>query len=130
MIKVVLADDEELVRQFLKNVIQSLSFQVVAEVEKGNELLSVMEETQPDMLFLDINMPNLTGIEFLENYGFKFPQTCIILLTSVSLMSLVGESSISNVQCFLRKDTPMEEMIESIKQTWANFTSLNIETGE
>lgn len=130
MVKVVLADDEEFVRLFLKKVMQSLSFQVVEEVEKGDELLSVVERTQPDMLFLDIDMPNLTGIEFLQKYAFRFPQTCIVLLTSSCLTTLIGETSISNVQCFLKKGTPIEEMIEIIKQAWGNFTKLNIEIGE
>lgn len=130
MVKVILADDEEFVRHFLKNVMQELSFQVIAEVEKGDELLSVMEEQHPDMLFLDINMPNLTGIEFLQKYAYKFPETCIVLLTSSSIMALIGETSLSNIQCFLKKDTTVEEMIESIKQTWANFTKLKIEIGE
>jgi DNA-binding NarL/FixJ family response regulator len=121
MVRVVLADDEEFVRHFLKSVMQSLSFQVVAEVDKGDEVISVMEETQPDILFLDINMPNLTGIEFLKKYASRFPNTCIIMLTSASLMTLIGEPSLSDVECFLRKDTPVEEMIESIKQTWINF---------
>lgn len=130
MVRVVIADDEEFVRLFLKKVMHSLSFQVVEEVEKGDELLSIMEKTQPDMLFLDIDMPNLTGIEFLQEYASRFSQTCIVLLTSSSLTKLIGETSISNVQCFLKKGTPIEEMIETIKQAWANFTKLNIEIGE
>lgn len=121
MVKVVLADDEEYVRYFLKSIMKFLSFEVVAEVEKGDELPLVMKETQPDILLLDINMPNLTGVEFLQQYGTQFPQTCIIILTSVSLMTLIGEASISGAKCFLKKDTPIEEMIKAIEQTWANF---------
>lgn len=121
MVKVVLADDEEYVKCFLRIVMDSLSFEVVAEVERGDELPEVMEQTQPDMLLLDINMPNLTGIEFLKKYAAKFPQTCIIVLTSISLMDLIGEDSLSGASCFLRKGTPVEEMTKAIDQAWVEF---------
>lgn len=121
MVKVVLADDEEYVRSFLKTVMKHLSFDVVAEVEQGDELPSVMEKTQPDLLLLDINMPNLTGIEFLKQYASRFPKTCIIILTSASLMTLIGEESMASAACFLRKGTPLGEMINAIEQAWTEF---------
>lgn len=127
MVKVVLADDEVFVRNCLKIVIDSLSFEVIAEVEKGDELPAVMKKTQPDILLLDINMPNLTGIEFLQKYASQFPKTCIIILTSVSIMTLMGEASVSGAKCFLRKDTPIEEMTEAIEQTWTMFKKENIQ---
>lgn len=121
MAKVLIADDEEYVRFFLRTILEPLSFDIVGEVENGNDLLSTMESTLPDILLLDINMPNLTGVEFLQKYGHKFHKTCVIILTSVSLMSLVGEKSISGVQCFLSKNTPVKDMISAIEQTWEEF---------
>lgn len=121
MTRVVIADDEEFVRYFLRTVMDSLSYDVVAEVEKGDELVSVMEEQYPDLLLLDINMPNLTGLEFLKDYAFNFPQTCIIILTSATSAALVNEASAKGAKCFLRKDTPIEKMVAAIKQTWTDF---------
>lgn len=121
MVKVVLADDEEFVRLFLRSVMQSLSFQVVAEVDKGDEVFSVMKRTNPDILLLDINMPNLTGIEFLRKYSQEFSKTCIIILTSASSFDIVEEASREGVNCFLRKDTPIEQMIQAIEKTWLTF---------
>ena len=125
MTKVVLADDEEFVRYFLITVMQSLSFDVVAEVEKGDELLKVMNEHQPDILLLDINMPNFTGTEFLKEHAFKFPNTCIIILTSSASAKLISEATIAGARCFLRKDTAIEKMIEAIKNTWIEFKEEN-----
>lgn len=121
MVRVVLADDEEYVKCLLRIVMDSLSFEVVAEIERGDELPEIMAQTQPDILLLDINMPNLTGIEFLKRYASKFPQTCIIVLTSMSLMDLIGEDSLSGASCFIRKKTPVEDMIKTINQTWMEF---------
>lgn len=121
MVKVVLADDEEFVRYFLKSVMESLSFEVVAEVEKGDNLLQVMCSQQPDILLLDINMPNLTGIEFLQQHALDFTNTCIIILTSSASAKLISQSSVAGARCFLRKDTAIEKMIEAIETTWNEF---------
>ena len=121
MVKVVLADDKEFVRYFLKSVMESLSFEVVAEVEKGDELLQIMHQQQPDILLLDINMPNLTGIEFLQQHALEFPNTCIIILTSSASAKLISETTVAGARCFLRKDTAIEKMVEAIKRTWIEF---------
>lgn len=121
MVKAVLADDEEFVRLFLKTVMSMLSFNVVAEVEKGDEVYSVMKSTKPDILLLDINMPNLTGIEFLKRYSKEFPNTCIIILTAANTFEAVEEASAKGASCFIRKDTPVEQMVSIIEKTWSKF---------
>lgn len=121
MPKVIIADDEEYVRSFLNSLLTTLDFDIAAEVEDGGKLLDAMNQHQPDILMLDINMPNLTGIEFLKLYASKFPKTCIIILTSAALTTLIGEDSLALAQCFLRKDTPVEEIINSIKNAWEEF---------
>lgn len=121
MVKVVLADDEEFVRLFLRTVVSMLSFNVVAEVEKGDELRAVMKDVQPDILLLDINMPNLTGLEFLKRYAREFPHTCIIILTTANTFSAVEEATNKGASCFIRKDTPVEQMVSLIEKTWLQF---------
>lgn len=118
MARVVLADDEEFVRYYLKTVMETMSYDIVAEVEKGDELVDVMNDYQPDILLLDVNMPNLTGTDFINQYADDFPQTCIVILTSASY---VDNESLKNVSCVLRKDTPIDEMISSIEEAWNNF---------
>lgn len=121
MVKVVLADDEEFVRLFLKTVMSMLSFNVVAEVEKGDEVYAIMARTKPDILLLDINMPNLTGLEFLKRYSREFPHTCIIILTSANSFQVVEEASTKGANGFIRKDTPIEQMVLSIEKAWSAF---------
>lgn len=130
MVKVVLADDEEYVRDLLRVIMDKLGFSIEAEVENGAELFQVMVENRPDILLLDINMPGLTGIEFLKKYASKLPKTCIILLTSSSLMSLIGEPCLVYANCFLRKNTPIEELVESIRHAWESYKNPKIVIGD
>lgn len=121
MPKVIVADDEEFVRHFLKTILRKISFNVVAEVESGDELPGAMSLYNPDILLLDINMPNLTGIEFLKEYSSKFPKTCIIILTSSVYGELLNKESMPEVKCFLKKDMQTDEMIKAIQKTWLDF---------
>lgn len=121
MVRVVVADDEEFVRKFLISIMQSLSFKVIAEVEKGDEVFSVMKKTNPDILLLDINMPNLTGLEFLAKYSREFPNTCIIILTSAATFESMEEAAVNGASCFLRKDFPIEKMVMTIQNAWSSF---------
>lgn len=125
MPNVIIADDDDDVRDFLKSVLASINFEVVAEVGRGDKLPDIMTEQQPDILFLDINMPGLSGTEFLRKHSFDYPKTCIIILTTQALATMVNEESLVGANCFLRKDTPTKEIIKAIKTTWTQFVEEN-----
>jgi two-component system LytT family response regulator len=66
-IKTLLIDDEELARSLVRNFIQNDSdFEVIGEASDGFEALKLIHELKPDLIFLDIQMPKLTGLEMLE----------------------------------------------------------------
>jgi two-component system LytT family response regulator len=66
-IKTLLVDDEELARLLVKNFIKSdPDFEVIGEAENGFEAIKLINELKPDVIFLDIQMPKLTGLEMLE----------------------------------------------------------------
>ena len=120
MPSVIIADDEEFVRYFMNTIMSSLFFNVVAEVENGDELIGAMRKHNPDILMLDVNMPNVTGLEFLKAYISEFKDTCVIVLTSAISESVKEE--ISQAGAFMmRKDTPPEKMCQSIQDYWNKF---------
>lgn len=121
MPRVLVADDEEFVRYFLKQILESIYFDVVEEVSVGDDLPEKMRESNPDILLLDINMPKLTGIDFLKQYFDEFSETCIIILTSAISIGVTEELAKSGASCVLRKDTPPEEMIKQIQNAWKKF---------
>jgi two-component system response regulator DegU len=121
MPKVIIADDEEFVRYFLEQIFSSINFNVVAEVDSGDLLIDSMRENNPDMLILDVNMPHVTGLEFLKEYAQEFPQTCIIILTGAVSAKINSELSNYGAQCIMRKDTPPGKMVSTIQETWEKF---------
>lgn len=68
MLRVIIADDERLIRLTLRSMIEdmSLNIQIVAEAKDGTELLQYVEGHHPDLVFVDIRMPGLNGLEAME----------------------------------------------------------------
>lgn|SRR5574344_485466 len=122
MPSVIIADDEEFVRYFMKQVMDNLYYDVIAEVQDGKELVGIMEEKAPDILILDINMPHMTGLEFLQQYAKLFTNTCIIILTSAVSSDIFNKISQTEIKYYLlRKDTPPEQMGDWVEDYWKAF---------
>ena len=80
--KIVLADDHVLIRQGLKKLIEeNKMLEVISEAGDGLELLDVLENTEPDLIILDISMPQLRGIEVINEAKRLCPKVKILMIT-------------------------------------------------
>ena len=79
---IILADDHVLFRQGVKKIIEEVDgLKVVGEANDGLELLELLKKTLPDLVILDISMPNLRGLEAAREIKAQYPQVKILLLT-------------------------------------------------
>jgi response regulator NasT len=104
-IRVLLVDDEPLIRMDLKEMLEeALVYKVVAEAKDGNEAVAAALEYTPDIIFMDIRMPNCDGIEAAKQIQakakYKIP---IIMLTAYSQADLYEEASKHGVYAYLTK---------------------------
>lgn len=83
MIKVLIADDEATIRKGLKNMILSydLGLEVIGEASDGEMALTIIKEHKPDIMLIDINMPFLNGLDFLEIVKDLLPDTITIIIS-------------------------------------------------
>ncbi len=118
--EVVLADDHVIFRQGIRDIIQDLEgFRVVGEAGDGLELLELLKEVHPDLIILDISMPNLRGLEAAEEIKKHYPQIKVLLLTMHKKKSFVQLGLQSGADGFLLKDDADSELfkaLETIKQ--------------
>ena len=117
-IKVVIADDQTLVRAGFKVLVNSAhDLEVVGEASNGEEALSVVASTNPDVVLMDIRMPVMDGIEatqrIIENPLTR--NTRILILTTFELDEYVFEALRSGASGFLLKDTPPEDLLSAIR---------------
>jgi DNA-binding NarL/FixJ family response regulator len=78
---IILADEDILLRKFLKMIIQAYPEYVISEAGDYMELLRQLEETTPDVVILDIFMRSLSGLEVVEMIKRQYPQVKIVILT-------------------------------------------------
>ncbi len=88
--KVLLVDDNDLMRTLLRGILRSESCQVVGEAKNGLIALDLIERVLPDVVFLDVMMPEMDGLEALQNIKEKHPGIRVIMIT--------GNPSVENVQ--------------------------------
>jgi len=117
-VRVLLADDESHVRLFVKTVVSSMGCQVVGEATNGKEALELFDQTSPDLVLLDINMPVMDGIAALKALRVKSDKVAIVMLTSLASADIVEQSLEAGANYHLRKDLPLNELKQEIRDTW------------
>lgn len=114
-IRIVIADDHPLVRNGLKTVLHTMpGFQVVAEAENGVQLLKIIQEYQPDVALVDISMPQLNGLEALQQLSTQYPALKLIVLTMHEEAEYILKSLSSGAQAYLLKNVEPEELQKAI----------------
>ncbi|HYR84393.1 MAG TPA: response regulator transcription factor, partial [Terriglobia bacterium] len=81
-IKVVLVDDDEMVRQGIQMLLEKDGVAVLGQASNGDEALSLVEQFKPDIALLDINLPRLNGVEVALRIHRNHPKIAVIMLTA------------------------------------------------
>lgn len=114
-IRVVLIDDHVFVRDGIKSLLENEShIQVVGEAIEGLEALKVVEELKPDLLILDIRMPNLTGIEVVEKLRAQGNMVKIVMLSMHESEEYVLKSIKAGADGYLLKGSSKEEFLKAV----------------
>ncbi len=114
--RIMLADDHVLVREGLKRIIEEdPELKVVDEAGDGLELLEILEQSTPDMIILDINMPRLRGLEATKLIRKLYPEVKILILTMNKSKELVYEAMNSGADGYLLKEDAHAILRSAIK---------------
>lgn len=121
IIRVAIADDQELVRAGFTMVINSQKdMQVVAQAANGNEIVEVASKENPDVILMDVRMPNMDGLEATRKILQEDANsnTRIIILTTFDLDEYVMAAIHTGASGFLLKDTEPETLLNSIRTVY------------
>lgn len=122
-IKIAIADDQKLFRKGITALIKSFEhMEVVFEAENGLELLSLCEnfENTPDIILLDLSMPEMNGLDALKVLKEKYPLISIIILTSHELESFILATIQAGANGYLAKNAEPEEVEKAIREVYKN----------
>ncbi|MUG01094.1 response regulator transcription factor [Bacillus tequilensis] len=124
--KIVIADDHHVVRKGLRFFFATQDdIEVVGEAATGIEALRVIEETKPDLVLMDLSMPEMDGIQAIKKAIQQFPETNIIVLTSYSDQEHVIPALQAGAKAYQLKDTEPEEFVKTLRQVHAGEYKLS-----
>ncbi|KIA86541.1 response regulator transcription factor [Flavobacterium sp. AED] len=114
-IRVVLTDDHVFVRDGIKSLLENeVNIEVVGEATDGLEALKIIEKVKPDLLILDIRMPNLTGIEVVEKLRAQNNMVKIVMLSMHESEEYVLKSIKAGADGYLLKGSSKEEFLKAV----------------
>lgn len=114
-IKVVVADDHEIVRAGIKRILYAEKrIKIVAEADDGKTALSLIKEYQPDVALLDINMPEIDGVELAKIIKNLLPNIVVLILTAYQDYQNVERALSAGADGYLSKDISPNFLIEAI----------------
>ena len=119
--RVLIAEDESHSRLLLKAILTSMNCEVVGEATTGVEAIALFKQLKPHLLLLDINMPSKTGDEVLQEIMAEYPKAFVIIMTSVADLETIERCIELGAASYIRKDTPIEEIRQTIRETWRTF---------
>lgn len=125
MIRVLLVDDQTIIRQGLRSLLESKpDLVVVGEAENGQKALQQVEALQPDVVLMDIRMPGMDGVAATQSITQMFANTKVLVLTTFDDDEYVSQAMRVGANGYLLKDTPSEELALAIRLIHCGYTQL------
>ena len=125
-LRIVLADDHRLVRAGVRALLEKIRLgEVIAEADDGREALELVAAHQPDIVLLDIGMPNLNGLDAIDRIKKGSPETKVIILSMHANEEYVVRALRSGVSGYLIKDSAVDELERAIHSVAAGQTYLS-----
>jgi DNA-binding NarL/FixJ family response regulator len=115
-IRVVLADDEHLLRVGFRMILDAHDdFEVVAEASNGREAIDAAAASRPDVIVMDVRMPELDGIAATEIIARELPEVRVLILTTFDLDEYAFAGLRAGASGFLLKNAPPAELVAAIR---------------
>jgi DNA-binding NarL/FixJ family response regulator len=125
-IRILLADDHHLVRAGLRELLEKIEgVEVVAEAGDGREALRLVEKCRPDLVFMDILMPEMNGLEAAARVASKFPETRVVMLSMNTSQEFVLQALQAGAAGYLLKNISPSELETAVKAVARGETHLS-----
>ncbi len=130
MITAIIADDHEIVRRGLRSLLEAHNCKLVAEAADGLAAAQAVEKLKPQLLFLDLNMPRLHGLEVLKQARTSSPHTKVIVLSMHNDEPYVIEALRAGAAAYLLKGSESEDIAQALKEVMAGRRYLSAPLSE
>lgn len=127
--RVVIAEDEAIIRMDLREMLEEEGHEVVGEARDGAEALALVRDLRPDIVFMDIEMPVLTGLEAARSIADD-ALAPVVMVTAFSQSTYVDEASRSGAMAYLIKPFTKADILPAMALAVARFAETRLLAGE
>ena len=124
MLNVMIVDDSLIMRKKLKQFLKELGHNIVIEAKTGAEAIEFYEKYMPDLVTMDITMPDMDGITAVKQIKQNYPDTKIIMATSHGQEKMVREALISGAKGYILKPISKDKLKNSIHRIFYKVEDL------
>lgn len=112
--KVLIVDDAAFMRMKLKDILEKNGYSVVGEAQNGAEAVELYGEVQPDIVTMDITMPEMDGIEALKQIKSRDPRATVVMCSAMGQQGMVMDAIRAGATDFIVKPFDTNRVIESL----------------
>ena len=116
MAKIMICDDAAFMRMMIKDILTKNGYNVAGEAENGAKAVEKYAELKPDLVLMDITMPEMDGIEALKKIKASDPSASVIMCSAMGQQSMVIEAIQSGAKDFIVKPFQADRVLESIRK--------------
>lgn len=114
--KVLLAEDHKMVRQGTRLYLESMGVEVIGEATNGREAIELAKQLQPDVVVMDIHLPELTGVEATRRIHHDYPDIRILVLTAYNEPAYVHALLDAGADGFILKTAELSELYKALNE--------------
>ncbi len=122
-IRVVIAEDEAIIRLDLKETLEEEGYEVVGETGRGDEAVELVKDTQPDLAILDVKMPGMDGLTAAAQISAD-KQAAVLILTAFSQRDLIEKARDAGALAYLVKPFQKSELIPAVEVALGRFQEM------
>ena len=123
-VTVVLVDDEPLIRSALGQTLSAAGFELVGEAATGEDAIELVLDLRPDVVLMDIKLPDIPGVQAIERLGLLAPASRVLVLTRTEENRVV-EAIIAGASGYILKTAPPKAIIDAVRATAAGESVLS-----
>ncbi len=113
---ILICDDAAFMRMMIKDILTKNGYTIAGEAENGLKAIEKYNETKPDLVMMDITMPEMDGIQALKKIKAADPNATVIMCSAMGQQAMVIESIQSGAKDFIVKPFQPDRVIEAVKK--------------
>ncbi|MCF2642318.1 MAG: response regulator [Lachnospiraceae bacterium] len=113
---ILICDDAAFMRMMIKDILTKNGYEIAGEAENGAKAVEKYNETKPDLVLMDITMPEMDGIQALKKIKEADANACVIMCSAMGQQAMVIEAIQSGAKDFIVKPFQAERVLEAVKK--------------